>query len=367
MPATRDKIDPRLSFLMYAAKSFSSPCATTSTLPSGKFLTVPEMRNPLAFRCAKSRYMTICTRPRTAARISFIIAIIVYYKAMESKPVYTVLLFYSYQTIEDPERVASWLRSLATSYKLLGRALVAQEGINATFEGRAKDTDAFVLAFKKDPQFENVQIKTSVGTGKSFPKLSVKVRQEIVGTRFPKEVDPRVKTAPHLSAEELKQWYENDKDFVVVDMRNSYEFASGHFKNSIDPGLNNSRDLPEAVEKLEDFKDKTVLTVCTGGVRCEKMSAYLMHKGFKDVYQLNGGIHTYMEKYPGEDFEGTLYTFDNRLTMDFGGNRSIVGKCRLCQGACERYVNCANNSCHLHFLACENCAPEAKEAYCGSC
>jgi len=92
-----------------------------------------------------------------------------------------------------------------------------------------------------------------------------------------------------------------------------------------------------------------------------------MNAGFKDVYQLVGGIHTYMEKFPGEDFEGTLYTFDNRLTMDFGGERKVVGKCRLCEGATERYVNCANNECHLHFLACENCAPDATLAYCGSC
>ncbi len=286
---------------------------------------------------------------------------------MESKQAYTVLIFYTYQTISEPERVASWLRSLAQTHSLTGRAIVAGEGINATFEGTTDHTERFSLAFKADPQFANVWIKTSVGTGESFPKLSVKVREEIVGTRFPKEVDPRVKTAPHLKPEELKAWYENNKDFVVVDMRNSYEFASGHFKNSIDPGLDNSRDLPQAVEKLGDLKDKTVLTVCTAGIRCEKMSAYLMHQGFKDVYQLDGGIHTYMEKFPGEDFEGTLYTFDNRLTMDFGGDRKVIGKCRLCQGSTERYVNCANNDCHLHFLACEACAPDSSRAFCGSC
>jgi UPF0176 protein len=125
--------------------------------------------------------------------------------------------------------------------------------------------------------------------------------------------------------------------------------------------------LPEAVEKLEDLKTKTVLTVCTGGVRCEKMSAYLMHKGFKNVYQLDGGIHTYMEKYPGEDFEGALYTFDGRITMDFGGQRKVVGKCCLCEGATERYINCANHECHLHFLACERCAPNTEEAFCVGC
>jgi UPF0176 protein len=283
---------------------------------------------------------------------------------MESNASYTVLLFYGYRTIEDPQATAAWLRALVEKYRLLGRAIVAEEGINATFEGTAENAEAFVLEFTKDPRFADLDIKRSEGTGKSFPKLSVKVRNEIVGTRFPKEVDPRVKTAPHLSPDELKKWYEAGRDFVVVDMRNSYEFASGHFKNSIDPGLQNSRDLPQAVEKLGDLKDKTVLTVCTGGVRCEKMSAYLLHEGFKDVYQLDGGIHTYMEKYPGEDYDGTLYTFDGRVTMDFGGPRSVVGTCRFCEGKTERYVNCANNECHLHFLVCIDCVPMDEPAYC---
>jgi len=147
-------------------------------------------------------------------------------------------------------------------------------------------------------------------------------------------------------------------------MRNSYEFASGHFKNSIDPELENSRDLPTALNKLTPLKEKTVLTVCTGGVRCEKMSAYLLNKGFENVYQLDGGMHSYMEKYPGQDFLGTLYTFDQRLTMDFGGPREIIGTCKLCSKKTEQYVNCKNNLCHLHFLACESCAPQLDVA-CG--
>lgn len=283
---------------------------------------------------------------------------------MKGKDSYQVLLFYSYQTIEDPEGTAAWLRALAAQYTLLGRALVAEEGINATFEGPTQSTEDFILEFKNDPRFAAVPIKRSVGTGSSFPKLSVKVRNEIVGTRFPKEVDPRIQTAPRLSPEELKEWYTGGKDFVVVDMRNNYEFASGHFKNSVEPGIGNSRELAEKIDALEDLKDKTVLTVCTGGVRCEKMSAYLLHSGFKDVYQLDGGIHSYMEKYPGEDYLGTLYTFDNRLTMDFGGPREVIGVCRFCSAKTERYVNCSNNECHLHFLVCEDCIPLDAAPYC---
>jgi UPF0176 protein len=186
----------------------------------------------------------------------------------------------------------------------------------------------------------------------------VKVRDEIVGTKFPKEVDPRERTAPRLSPDELRTWYESGKEFEIIDMRNDYEFRSGHFKNSINPGLEASRDLPSALPTIEPLKEKTVLTVCTGGVRCEKMSAYLLANGFTDVYQLEDGMHGYMEKYPGKDFEGTLYTFDARLTMDFGGEREIIGRCQLCEAPTEAYVNCANNLCHLHFLACTSCQGE---------
>lgn len=269
-----------------------------------------------------------------------------------------VLLFYKYVTIEDPTALMNSVRTLARAHNLLGRVLVAEEGINGTLEGTMEETETFAQSLLEDPRFSDMNIKRSSGTGKAFRKLYVKVRNEIVGTRFPKSIDPRVRTAPHLKPEELRRWYEEGKDFVVVDMRNDYEYQSGHFKDSINPGLGNSRDLPEALPKLEALKDKTVLTVCTGGVRCEKMSAFLLEHGFSDLYQLENGMHTYMEQYPGKDFLGTLYTFDKRLTMDFGGEREIVGRCLLCGDQTEQYVNCANNFCHLHFLACERCQKE---------
>ena len=276
-----------------------------------------------------------------------------------------VLLFYKYVTLDNPQKTTNWLRGLAVRYHLLGRGIVAGEGINATFEGLTADTEKFAQEMLRNPVFADMQIKRSLGDGKSFAKLSVKVRSEIVGTQFSLEdVDPRVKTATHLSPQELKKWYQSQKDFVIVDMRNDYEFASGHFKNANDPGLQASRDLPGALPKLEPYKNKTVLTVCTGGVRCEKMSAYLQSKGFEDVYQLDGGIHSYMEAYPGEDFLGTLYTFDRRLTMDFGGNREVIGRCDFCKDKTERYVNCNDDTCHRHFLVCANCIPLTETPYC---
>lgn len=270
---------------------------------------------------------------------------------------YQVLLFYKYVTVEDPEALRDSLRTLALEHGLLGRILVADEGINGTVEGTYEATEAFATELLKDARFADMLIKRSAGDGAAFSKLYVKVRDEIVGTRFDKNlIDPRKKTGKRLSAEELRQWYEEQRDFVIVDMRNDYEFKSGHFRGSINPELENSRDLPEALPKLEPLKDKTVLTVCTGGVRCEKMSAYLLANGFSDVYQLENGMHGYMEKYPGQDFEGTLYTFDRRKVMDFGGERSVIGRCYLCSAPTENYVNCGNDFCHLHFLACSACA-----------
>lgn len=272
---------------------------------------------------------------------------------------YQVLLFYKYVSIEDPEALKEWVTARAKALGLIGRVIIAEEGINGTLEGTLSHTNIFKDELLLDPRFSDVQVKTSVSRGDSFPKLSVKVRDEIVGTRFDKnKVDPRKETARHLRPEELRAWYESQKDFVVVDMRNDYEFASGHFKNSINPKLGNSRDLPEALPHLEPLKSKTVLTVCTGGVRCEKMSALLLSEGFTDVYQLDNGIHGYMEKYPGKDYLGTLYTFDGRLTIDFGGDREIVGACHHCGAKTEAYVNCADDTCHYHFLVCDGCKNE---------
>lgn len=269
-----------------------------------------------------------------------------------------ILLFYKYVAIEDPAAFSTWIRELAAAHHLLGRILVAAEGLNGTVEGSVEDTEAFAKELLADPRFADVQVKRSQGTGHAFPKLVVKVREEIVGTKFPKSIDPTKRTGTHLPPEELRRWFEEEKDFVIVDMRNDYEFKAGHFKGSVNPGLENSRDLPDALPKLEGLKDKTVLTVCTGGVRCEKMSAFLLENGFNDVYQLENGMHGYMEKYPGKDFLGSLYTFDDRKTMHFGGDREVIGTCHFCKEKAEKYVNCANDFCHLHFIVCESCSSD---------
>lgn len=278
---------------------------------------------------------------------------------------YEVLLFYKYTTITDTHALFEREKAVCELLGLKGRIIIAEEGINGTLEGTLEATEKYKKHILGDKRFRMMNIKTSVGTGAAFPRLSVRIRDEIVSTHFPKNINPRKQTGKYLPAHELKKWYEDDKEFVVIDMRNEYEINSGYFDKTVNPGLAASRDLPKAIEKLRIHKDKTVVTVCTGGVRCEKMSAYLMDQGFKDVYQLHNGMHGFMEKYPGEHFKGTLFTFDNRIVMDWGGDREIVGKCYVCKATTEDYQNCSDIACGSKLLVCSAC--KENEVFCEKC
>ena len=276
-----------------------------------------------------------------------------------------ILLFYIYRTIEDPEILMERERAIWNVLDLKGRMIIAEEGINGTLEGTIENTEKYIKHLNSDKRFKYLNFKKSEGTGKSFPRVSIKVRDEIVSTQLPKHIDPRKNTAPRVTAKQLHKMYEKGEDFVVVDMRNTWEIASGKFKNTIDPGMKASRDLPNKIEKIKkEAGDKKIVTVCNGGVRCEKMSAYLLDQGFSDVYQLENGIHTYMQNYPGVNFEGTLYTFDDRLTMDFTDRRNVIGKCHRCSKMSENYINCSNDKCHLLCIICDDCGGEESIAFC---
>lgn len=274
---------------------------------------------------------------------------------------YKILLFYKYTEIEDLQALIASQRELCGKLSLKGRLIIANEGMNGTFEGTEENVVKYIEALKSDARFVDVHMKLSDGTGHAFPKLSIKLRKEIVSSHLgEKDVDPRKTTGKYLQAEELHQWIKSSKEFYIVDMRNDYEFEVGHFAGSILPPLKNFRDLYDILPTLSNLKNKTVVTVCTGGVRCEKASGFLVKNGFSDVYQLFGGIVTYMEKYPNEDFKGMLYVFDGRVTMGFNvddSNHEVVGKCWYCQKPAEKYLDCAYLHCHgkRHFLSCDEC------------
>ncbi len=278
-----------------------------------------------------------------------------------SEPTNTkILLFYKYTRIEDPEAFRDAQRALCVKLELKGRIIVAHEGINATFEGTAENVEKYKAELAKDARFQNIHYKISDGTGNAFPKLIVKARKEIVSLHLGDEdFDPNVTTGVHLKPEELREWLEQGEEFTIVDMRNDYEHKVGHFAGSVLPSLTNFRDLPKVVDtELAPLKNKKVLTVCTGGIRCEKASGYLVKKGFTDVYQLDGGIVSYMEKYPNEHFKGKLYVFDDRIMMGFdtaSDKHEVIGRCEGCGTTSETYVNCTHNNCHRHFITCDEC------------
>jgi UPF0176 protein len=278
---------------------------------------------------------------------------------------YTILLYYKYVRIDDPQAFRDEHFNLCKELGLKGRIIIATEGINGTVEGTDESCREYQRILVSDPRFADIHWKVSVGTenGTAFPRLSVKLRKEIVSLHLgddDEDIDPNVMTGVHLKPEQLRQWYEEGREFHIVDMRNGYELEVGKFEGTVFPELDNFRDLKKNLKKIEDLKDKTVLTVCTGGVRCEKASGLLVREGFKDVYQLDGGMVTYMEKYPGQDFKGSLYVFDKRLTLNFTdpAKHEIIGRCKRCKAPSEHYVNCANLNCHDHFICCIDCLEE---------
>lgn len=284
------------------------------------------------------------------------------------KPEYEVLLFYKYTHIADPQQLMEQQRMLCNKLQLTGRIIIAEEGINATLEGTKDKTKQYQNILLADPRFSETDIKCSEGTGEAFPKLSIKVRDEIVSAHLgASDINPYVVTGKYLTADELHEWFEQGREFYIVDMRNDYEQKSGYFENSMLSQFGNFRDLPSILPKLKNLKHKTVVTVCTGGVRCEKASGFLVNNGFTDVYQLYGGIVTYMEKFPNRHYKGKLYVFDNRILMGFNAqdpSYEMVGRCDLCGELSEMYVNCAYDPCHEHFIACEDCMLSTGKVYC---
>ncbi len=279
-----------------------------------------------------------------------------------------ILLYYKYTTVDNPALLAESQRALCESLGLTGRIIIANEGINGTVEGAVEATEKYIAEMNNDARFADMHYKKSPGIGTAFPRLSIKVRREIVSLHLGDEdFSPTQVTGKYLSAENLHEWIHGGKEFYIVDMRNDYEHKIGHFQNSILPPLKNFRDLPKVLPTLDHLKNKTVVTVCTGGVRCEKASGFLVKHGFTDVYQLYDGIVTYMEKYPEEDFVGKLYVFDGRITMGFNSEstpHTVVGRCDRCATPSENYVNCKLPSCNAHFICCERCVEENGKVFC---
>lgn len=272
---------------------------------------------------------------------------------------YQVLLYYKYVEIAEPDAFAREHKNLCEQLELNGRILIAAEGLNGTVSGTRENCAAYRKALQDDPRFADMQFKIDDTEAHTFRKLRIKVRNEIVRLGLENDVNPHERTGRRLSPAEFYAALQRD-DVVVVDARNDYEYDVGHFRGAIRPTVKTFRDFPQwARETLAPYRDKTVLTYCTGGIRCEKFSAMLLQEGFNDVCQLEGGIVTYGKdpEVRGRLFDGSCYVFDERVTVPVNQTEEavIISRCHYCGTPSERYVNCANLDCDSQFLCCVEC------------
>lgn len=283
-----------------------------------------------------------------------------------------VILFYKFCPIADPAMTRLWQLELGGKLGLKGRVIISLQGINGTLGGRLDDLLAYKRAMNKSGIFRGIDYKWSAGGAEDFPRLSVKVRDELVAFKSPGEIKLHEKGiingGKHIKPDQLHKLVEERGDDVVFfDGRNKYEAAIGKFKNAVVPDVENSRDFIREIEdpKYDAIKDKPVVTYCTGGIRCEILSAALKNRGFKEVYQLDGGIVKYGEKYGDQGlWEGKLHIFDGRMLQAFSDQSKDIGSCVHCQAKTSLYLNCANKHCNKLVLVCSDCA---KDDLCSSC
>lgn len=274
---------------------------------------------------------------------------------------YQVLLYYRYTHIEDPEAMRQEQFDFCSKHRLLGRILVAQEGINGTVSGLKQDTESYIAYMKQHPLFQGIEFKIDPFEHHTFNKLHVRVKSEIVRLGLgERDVDPTQETGKYIEPLEFRDLLRNKpEDVIILDARSRYEFEVGKFPDALTLDIENFRELPEQLEAISHLKDKTVITYCTGGIKCEKASALLMKEGFKNVFQLHGGIVRYGHEADGENFEGACYVFDQRVVAPVNKvNPKVIGKCALCATPTERMINCANTQCNKHFLICATCADQ---------
>ena len=273
--------------------------------------------------------------------------------------------FYKYITIEDPSIFRNNLFLLLNKLEIFGRIYVSNEGINAQISVPEKNWGILYIKLETIRELKKITIKKALQEGKSFYKLTIKVRDELVAYGLSSKSYNMKHVGKHLDAVEYNNAIENPKT-TVVDMRNYYESEIGRFENAIIPNVETSKELLPEVKKILKGKEKDqILLYCTGGIRCEKASAYLIESGFKNVSQLSGGIiqyaHDIKEKDLKSKFKGKNFVFDQRL-----GERvtdDIISNCHICGDVCDEHTDCKNDACHILFIQCLNCS----EKYQGCC
>ena len=283
-----------------------------------------------------------------------------------------VILYYAFTPISDPAVIKVWQKFLCQSLNLKGRIIISPQGINGALGGDTDNLKKYIRQSRSYEGFTKMKFKWSDGTGNDFPKLSVKVRPELVAFGNPDEIkvdkNGVIGGGKHLKPSEVHELVaKRGDDVVFFDGRNAFEAQVGRFKNAVVPDTATTRDFVNEIEskKYDHLKDKPIITYCTGGIRCEILSAVMKTRGFKEVYQIDGGIITYGKEI-GDDglWEGALHTFDNRMSLKFSDRSKSIGRCEDCSGPANRFYDCPKVPCNALSLLCVKCADGMSSQIC---
>lgn len=278
--------------------------------------------------------------------------------------------FYKYFDVEDPQSFRDGLYKRLRVLNVFGRIYIAGEGINAQISVPQSQLEALKERLNEIDSLKNIRLNIAIEDDcKSFWVLNIKIRNKIVADGIEDPDFNPAKGGVHLQAKEFNELTENPET-IVVDMRNHYEYEVGHFMNALEVPSDTFREqLPMAVDMLKDAKDKPIVMYCTGGIRCEKASAYLLHHGFNKVYQLDGGIIEYTRKAQEQGlplkFVGKNFVFDARLGERI--SEDVIASCHQCGKPCDTHTNCANDACHLLFIQCKECAQKMEGCCSNAC
>jgi len=264
-----------------------------------------------------------------------------------------ILLFYKFVNIKNPSDFIEKHLAFCKTLKIFGKVLVGTEGINGSISGTKEQIEKYKGSLRKDKRFSDVVFKEESGESHPFTRISVKERDEIIS--IGKKINMK-KTGKYISPEEFLNLYdEDDGNLLILDARNDYEWKVGKFKNSLTPDIKTFREFPKFVDSIKDKKDKKIVMYCTGGIRCEKASSYMIQQGFKNVKQLHGGIITFCQKFPNTVWNGKCFVFDKRLISHINEDGKSISRCYLCDSSCDLYRNCKNKKCDKFVIMCLDC------------
>lgn len=268
---------------------------------------------------------------------------------------FTLLAFYKYVSVPDPASVCSAIYAYFLMLGITGKLYLSPEGINGNFTGTPEQVDSAKLFLCSFPGFTDLFFKDETTTERAYKKLAVRVKKELVHSGL--TITPG-EGALRLTPDDLNALYEKGEPFIIIDTRNSYESEIGYFKGALRPEMTTFRDWPQVVEELKPYRESTVVTYCTGGIRCEKAAAYMAQQGFKKVYQLDGGILTYIHQHQNKYWQGGMFVFDDRKVVEPNTDADLkyTSLCKHCSQPTAHYINCYNLDCDRIFVCCQSCA-----------